>query len=155
MNRTNINELVPGSDIEWLKDNTTIVQIFDNATHKVVFGDDFHVCRYMRDQGTQIDLQKLEDFWRKKFDSFNLKWCDELQSYRMLYTSFRRLYFSFEHMRRNKIAQFNELRNDKEKLLYFNEIAGLNVHGIYFHGKKCIDILKKLQYRYNTRMMFF
>ena len=143
-----IDELEPGTEIKWLKDQTTIVKIRDNKLQKVIFGNDPYICRYMSDQGTQIDLLTLEDFWRRKFDSFGRTWCDGLQNYRMLYVSFRRLYFSFKHMRVNKIAQYDQFGSDKEKLMFYNEITGLNVHGIYFHGKKCLDILAKTKQKY-------
>ncbi len=72
-------------------------------------------------------------------------WNKERQNYRFLYDSFRLFYFSFEQLRLNKVACINEFFKDMFKTLHFNELAGVNLYGMYYHGKRCIDLLKELK----------
>ena len=132
-------------DIEWLKDNTTIVRVFSNNEGKVIYGDDFHICRYKRDQGQPVSLETYEKFWNNKFDQFGNDWSEERSNYRLLYATLRLFWFSFEQLRYNKVSSINEYSKNHKKMIYLNEIAGVNVYGLYLHGKKCIDLLTRLK----------
>ncbi len=123
---------------------TTIVKVCNNVSRKTIFGDEYFISRFQKDQGQQIDLHSLEKFWNKKWKSFGKKWNKERQNYRFLYDSFKLFYFSSEQLRFNKVACINEAFRDRLKMLHLNELTGVSLYGMYHHGKKCIDLLKTL-----------
>ena len=132
-------------DIQNLIDLTTIVKVDDNTTRKTIFGDEYFVSRFQKDQGQQVNLSDFVDNWKNKWKSFGNNWNGERQNYRFLYDSFELFYFSFEQLRFNKVACINEAFGNKLKMLHFNELTGVSLYGMYHHGKKCIDLLKALK----------
>ena len=132
-------------DIQNLIDLTTIVKVDDNTTRKTIFGDEYFVSRFQKDQEQQVNLSDFEDNWNNKWKSFGNNWNGERQNYRFLYDSFKLFYFSFEQLRFNKVACINEAFGNKLKMLHFNELTGVSLYGMYHHGKKCIDLLKALK----------
>ena len=132
-------------DIQNLIDLTTIVKVDDNTTRKTIFGDEYFVSRFQKDQGQQVNLSDFEDNWNNKWKSFGNNWNEGRQNYRFLYDSFKLFYFSFEQLRFNKVACINEAFGNKLKMLHFNELTGVSLYGMYHHGKKCIDLLKALK----------
>ncbi|MCR4323129.1 MAG: hypothetical protein NUV61_03535 [Candidatus Azambacteria bacterium] len=130
-------------DIEKLINSTTIVKVIDNKRRVIIFGDEYFASRFQRDQGQQIDSSSLEGSWDKKWRSFGDIWAPERQNYRFLYDSFKLFYYSFEQLRFNKLQSIQNY-DDKKKILYFNYLCGVNLYGVYHHGKKCIDLLKAL-----------
>lgn len=133
------------SDIQRLIELTTIVKVDNNVSGKTIFGDDFVISRFQKDQGQQIDLNNLAQNWNNKWQSFGNEWNEERQNYRFLYDSFKLFYFSFEQLRFNKVACINEAFGDTSKMLHFNELSGVSLYGMYHHGKKCINLLKILE----------
>lgn len=139
-------------DIETLIKLTTIVKVGDNVSHKVIYGDKYYTSRFQRDhligfekeQKEQIDLDSLVQNWENKWRSFSNNWNEERQNYRFLYDSFRLFYFSFEQLRVNKVACINKSFDNQGEMLHLNELAGVSLYGVYHHGKKCIDLLEKL-----------
>lgn len=131
-------------EIKKLSELTTIVKIFNNTTNKTVLGKNY-LDKFNKNQGKQVNLNTLEPKWEKKWKSFNDSWPPERQNYRFLYHSFRLFYFSFEQLNFNKISCINETFGDKFKMFHFNDISGVGLYGIYHHGKKCIDLLERLQ----------
>jgi len=132
-------------DIQNLIDLTTIVKVDDNTTRKTIFGDEYFVSRFQKDQEQQVNLSDFVDNWKNKWKSFGNNWNGERQNYRFLYDSFELFYFSFEQLRFNKVACINEAFGNKLKMLHFNELTGVSLYGMYHHGKKCIDLLKALK----------
>ena len=132
------------SNIKKLIDLTTIVKVDDNTTRKTIFGDEYFVSRFQKDQEQQVNLSDFVDNWKNKWKSFGNNWNGERQNYRFLYDSFELFYFSFEQLRFNKVACINEAFGNKLKMLHFNELTGVSLYGMYHHGKKCIDLLKVL-----------
>jgi len=133
------------SNIKKLIDLTTIVKVDDNTTRKTIFGDEYFVSRFQKDQEQQVNLSDFVDNWKNKWKSFGNNWNGERQNYRFLYDSFKLFYFSFEQLRFNKVACINEAFGNKLKMLHFNELTGVSLYGMYHHGKKCIDLLKALK----------
>jgi len=133
------------SNIKKLIDLTTIVKVDDNTTRKTIFGDEYFVSRFQKDQEQQVNLSDFVDNWKNKWKSFGNNWNGERQNYRFLYDSFELFYFSFEQLRFNKVACINEAFGNKLKMLHFNELTGVSLYGMYHHGKKCIDLLKALK----------
>jgi hypothetical protein len=133
------------SDLQRLIDLTTIVKVDDNVSQQIIFGDEHFASRYQRNQELQIDLSTLERNWDTKWRSFGELGRRDRRNYRFLYDSFKLFYFSFEQLRFNKIACVNESLGNKFKMLHFNELTGVNLYGMYHHGKKCIDLLKELR----------
>lgn len=129
-------------DIQKLINITTIVKVDDNFNETTILGDSYAVSRFNKDQGNQIDLAVLENNWNNKWNSFDDLWTKERQNYRFLRESFRFFHLSFEQLRCNKCNQENK---DKNHILYFNELTGVNLCGVYNHGKKCIDLLSELK----------
>jgi len=133
------------TNIKKLIDLTTIVKVDDNTTRKTIFGDEYFVSRFQKDQEQQVNLSDFVDNWKNKWKSFGNNWNGERQNYRFLYDSFELFYFSFEQLRFNKVACINEAFGNKLKMLHFNELTGVSLYGMYHHGKKCIDLLKALK----------
>jgi len=142
-------------DIKKLIDLTTIVKVEDNRRHKIIYenyGNKIYpnTSRYQLnhfiggDREEQIDLSSLGQNWNNKWQSFGNNWNKERQNYRFLYDSFRLFYFSFEQLRINKTACGKEAFEDRFKMLHLNELTGVNLYGMYHHGKKCINLLKSL-----------
>lgn len=132
-------------DIKKLIDLTTIVKVDDNASRQIIFGDEYFVSRFENDQGQQVNLSDFEDNWNNKWKSFGNNWNEERQNYRFLYDSFKLFYFSFEQLRFNKVACINKTFGNTLEMLHLNELTGVNLYGMYHHGKKCIDLLKVLK----------
>ncbi|MFA4843459.1 MAG: hypothetical protein WC632_00725 [Candidatus Margulisiibacteriota bacterium] len=132
-------------DIKKLIDLTTIVKVDDNILRKTIFGDAFYVSRFINNQGQQIILSDLAQNWENKWLSFGELWNGERQNYRFLFDSFKLYYLSFEQLRINKVSCINEAFGDRDKMVDFNQLTGLNMYGMYYHGKKCIDLLIKLK----------
>lgn len=133
------------SEIKKLIKLTTIVKVYDYSSRQTIFGDEYYISRFQRDEGQQVNLNKLEDNWRNKWQSFGDSWNEKRQNYRFLYNSFKLFYFSFEQLRFNKISCINETFGNKFKMFHFNDISGVGLYGIYHHGKKCVDLLESLQ----------
>jgi len=132
-------------DIQKLIDSTTIVKVYDNFSRQTIFGDEYFVSGFQKDQGQQVNLSDFEDNWKNKWKSFGNNWNKERQNYRFLYDSFRLFYFSFEQLRFNKVALINEASKNTLKILHLNGLTGVSLYGMYHHGKKCIDLLKALE----------
>jgi len=132
-------------DIQKLIRITTIVKAEDNTSHKVIYGDEYCISRFRKDQGNQVDLNTLKQNWENKWISFGNAWNEERQNYRFLYNSFRLFYYSFEQLKFNKIGCINESFDDEKLMLYFNALTGVSLYGMYHHGKKCVDLLKALK----------
>ena len=130
------------SEIQKLIDLTTIIKVDDNSSGKTIFGDKYYISKFQRDQGQQIDLNTLEGNWENKWKSFGNNWNEEIQNCRFFYDSFKLFYFSFEQLRFNKVACINEAFRNRLKMLHLNELTGVNLYGMDYHGKKCIDLLK-------------
>lgn len=140
----NQKDIIMDEDIQKLINSTTIVKVEDNLNRQVIFGDEYYVSRFQRDQGKQIDLSDLVRHWENKWIFFGDSWTKEGQNCRFLYDSFRLFYHSFEQLMRNKADSINATFTDPKKSEYLNNITGVNLYGIYHHGKKCIDLLKEL-----------
>lgn len=130
-------------NIEKLINLTTIIKVDDNLSGEPIFGADY-ISRFQGDQGQQINLNDLENNWNNKWRSFKNSWNEVRQNYRFLYDSFKLFYFSFEQLRFNKVACINETLRNMAKMVHFNELTGVSLYGMYYHGKKCIDLLKLL-----------
>jgi len=133
------------TNIKKLIDLTTIVKVDDNVSRQTIFGDEYFVSRFQKDQEQQVNLSDFEDNWNNKWKSFGNNWNKERQNYRFLYDSFRLFYFSFGQLRFNKVACINEAFGNRLKMLHLNELTGVSLYGMYHHGKKCIDLLKALK----------
>jgi len=131
-------------EIQKLIDLTTIIKVYENLNRKLIFGEEHYFSSFERGKCQQINLSNFENNWQNKWQSFGKKWSEERQNYRFFYDSFRLFYFSFEQLNFNKIACINESFGNQKRMLHFNELSGVNLHGIYHHGKKCIDLLRKL-----------
>jgi len=131
------------NSIERLIMLTTIIKPDDNLNRESIFGEEY-ISRFQEDQSEQVNLIDLEVFWNNKWKSFSNSWNKERQDYRFLYDSFKLFYFSFEQLRFNKVACIEEALGDEFKMLHFNELTGVSLYGMYHHGKKCVDLLKKL-----------
>lgn len=130
-------------DIQKLLDETTIVRVEDRHGN-IIFENLYKgISRYQRNQGAQLDLTKLERFWKTKWKHLNNQWTQELLYYRLLYASIRHFYYSFAQLRFNKVRNLNAGAANKS-FVYLNELTGTSLYGVYQHGKKCIDLLKAL-----------
>lgn len=132
-----------GNDVQKLIDLTTIVKVEDNENGKVIYGDEYYVSKFQKGPENQIDLATSVPHWNNKWKSFGNAWSKKRQDYRFLYDSFKLFYYSFEQLRVNKVKAI-ETVEDNDKLLYFNQLSGVSLYGVYHHGKKSIDLLKKL-----------
>lgn len=135
------------TELKKLINLTTIVQVYNNLkSRKIIFGDKDYSSRFNTNINTdkQINLNILENNWKNKFISFGNKWDKERQNYRFLRDSFELFYYSFKQLHFNKVACINENSDNQREKLYFNSFAGANLYGMYYHGKKCIDLLEKL-----------
>lgn len=136
-------------EIQNLIDLTTIIRVDNNKTRKVEFGDEYPTSRYDKNHLTnytklqQIDLGELEEYWNNKWNFFNNKWNEKRQNYRFFYDTFNLFYYSFYQLKLNKGQ--SEAFEDREKESLYNQLAGVNLCGIYNYGKKCIDIIKILK----------
>ncbi|MCK4745226.1 hypothetical protein KAS41_04135 [Candidatus Parcubacteria bacterium] len=131
-------------EIKRLVDLTTIIRVDNNKTRKVEFGDECAVSRFSTNQSNQINLEELEKYWNKKWESFNNIWNRERQNYRFFYDIFQLFYYSFYQLKQNKVASIQNCRNPNKMILY-NNLEGVNLHGVYNYGKKCIDLVKKFK----------
>ena len=137
-------------DVRKLIDLTTIVKVFDNISRSVIYGEENYVDRFNQahlhgfegKQHHQLDLSDLEKYWENKWRSFGDSWSGERQNYRFLYDSFKLFCVSFQQMKLHKELSITTLDNHKE--IHFNELSGASLYGVYHHGKKCIDLLEKL-----------
>lgn len=129
------------ADIVKLIDSTTIVKLEDKQG-TILRGENYSVSRFQKNQGTQVDLNKLEDYWKKKFKTLGNQWQPERQNYRFFYDTFKLFHISFSRLRHNKVQSINN-RRSRSKLSY-SDLAGTNLFGVYQYGKKCVDIIKRL-----------
>ncbi|MBI4824499.1 MAG: hypothetical protein HY805_09780 [Nitrospirae bacterium] len=141
------------SDLRELVDNTTIVKLED-SNNKVLIGDpNYCDSRFQSDhQRDQINLNDLEPFWNKKFQTFQNNWKPQRQNYIFFYNTFKLFYYSFYQLRVTKVASINVDRNCsgyRQKIVLYSELAGTGLCGIYQYGKKCIDIISKLRISIN------
>jgi len=130
-------------DIQELIKLTTIIKVEDNVSRQVIYGEENYVSRFIADPVGQIDLSGLEQCWKNKWRFLGEAWTQERQNYRFLYDSFRFFYYSFEQLKTYRASSVVEV-DDQVKVLYFNTLSGVNLAGVYHHGKKCIDLLKEL-----------
>ena len=136
-------------EIKKLVNLTTIIRIDNNKTGKIEFGDKYQTSRYDKNhlmcytKLQQIDLEKLEKCWNKKWNFFDDEWNDERQNYRFFYDIFQLFHYSFYQLKFNKLKSLGRFEDSKEKFLY-NRLAGVNLYGTYNYGKKCIDLIKTL-----------
>lgn len=136
-------------DIQKLIDLTTVGMVFDNTSRSMIYGDENYVDRFnqahlrgFESKHRQINLSDLEKYWENKWRLFGNLWSEERQNYRFLYDSFKLFFVSFQQMALNKEASIT--MRDSRKEIHFNELSATSLYGIYHHGKKCIDLLKKL-----------
>lgn len=120
---------------------TTIVKV-ENSNKETIFGDAHFRSRYERDQGSQLDLETIRVHWDNKWKSFGNNWTKERQNYRFFADSFQLFYYSFKQLRSNKVKGL--YTDEPQKITEMNQFAGVNLYGVYHHGKKCIYILRKL-----------
>jgi len=130
-------------EIQELVDKTTIVQVINNVTDKVEFGNENITSRYYNHQEQQIDINTLKEHWIKKWGSFGDEWNEERQLYRHFQDTFKLFYYSFYQLVKNKKASI-PLNPGDEMLNLYVELSNVNLFGIYSYGKKCIDLIKKL-----------
>jgi len=130
-------------DIEYLIEKTTIIRVDNNKTREIVFGEEGYISCFQQNQKKQIDKQMLEDFWERKWNSFEGKWAKERQNYRFMYETFNFFYLSFSQFLNYKMISINESENSN--ITNNDLIAGIYLNSIYHHGKKCIDIMKELE----------
>lgn len=135
-------------EIKKLVKLTTIIRVDNNTTRKVEFGDEYsvsydknHLINYTKLQ--QINLSDLEQYWNKKWASFNGKWNLKRQYCRNFYDTFQLFYYSFYQLKQNKVASIQG--DNKHDEFLHNSLAGTNLYGVYSHGKKCIDLIKKIK----------
>jgi len=132
------------ADIKKLIDLTTIVKVDDNMLRKTIFGDEYIGSRFQNNPGQQVVLSDLIINWENKWLSLGSVWNKKRQNYRFLFDFFRRYYFSFEQLRINKVSCINEAFGDNAKMVHFNELTGVSLYGMYYHGNKCIKLLEEL-----------
>lgn len=118
---------------------TTIRGIYKTFNDQLVVGESELVSRLEEDQGPQVDLKELEEFWQKKFESFGNQWTRKRQLYRLLYDQFRLFYQSFNQLRLNKVRYLES--EDQQKDYQIHEFATTNLSGMYLFGKKIKDIV--------------
>lgn len=140
--------------IEWLKKNTTVIKIADNSRTEnknyLILGHGYtdrfnkaHLIGFENECHVQVDLTSLEENWEVIWQSFGNKWNKKRQNYRFLYDSFKLFYYSFEQLNHNKKLSINY--RDANRQQYLNMLTGINLYGMYHHGKKCIDLLHRLK----------
>lgn len=95
------------------------------------------------DRRGRVDLRDLADCWKNKWKSFSGEWTEERQLYRFLLTTFKLFYYSFMQLNGNKIT--SEKSENDGKSDYYIHCVGGNLCGVYNFGKKCIDLIKKLE----------
>ncbi|MCK5320021.1 hypothetical protein KAJ61_01380 [Candidatus Parcubacteria bacterium] len=136
-------------EIKKLVKITTIVRVDNNTTRKIEFGDEYLVSRYNKNHLNnytklqQINLEELEGYWNKKWDSFGNKWSNERQNYRFFYDIFQLFYYNFYQLKQNKIASIQNCHNH-DKMTLYNKFVGVNLYGVYNYDKKCIDLVREL-----------
>ena len=131
------------TEIRKLIDFTTIIKVYDFSSRKTIFGNDNHFSRFVK-RDKQISLSMFKKNWQSIWNSFGDSWNKKRQNYRFLYDSFRLFYFSFEQLHLNKVNCINETFGNQNEMLHFNDLSGVNLYGMYYHGKKCIDLLEEL-----------
>lgn len=109
-----------------------------------IYGPETYMSKYMLNQGHQVDIKSLEPFWGKKFTFFGNDWNKVRQLYRYIYVSFKLFYDSFTLLNNYRNLSAINIR-EKENLLLYNGYAGTALYGIYHHGKKCLDLINKLE----------
>lgn len=137
-------------EIEKLVNDTTIIRVDNNKTGEIEFGDKYPTSRYDKNhlmnytKLQQINMEELEEYWNRKWDFFDNEWNKERQNYRFLYDTFQLFYYGFYQLKLNKLRSLGTFKDRKEKFLY-NQLAGVNLYGVYNYGKKCIDLAKNLR----------
>lgn len=142
-------------DLKSLFCETTIKGIYKTYDHQLVVGESELVSRFQTNQGSQVDLKELEEFWQKKFESFGNQWTKKRQLYRLLHDQFRLFYQSFNQLRLNKVHYLES--EDYQKDYQIHEFATTNLSGMYLFGKKMIDIARLLDLKqkvYNNSKIF-
>jgi len=150
------------NELEKLSESTTIVKMEDNrqgeSKHskanpnikwfipKLIHGNDNYISRFQRNRlvgqkKVQVDLNTLNSFWKKKWDSFGEVWNKERQNFRFFQESFSLFYYSFEQLDKNKISAVSEEDNKREA--HLEHLINLNLYGMYQNGKKSIDLAGK------------
>lgn len=130
-------------EIKKLVDKTTIIQVINNTSHKIEYGNENITSRYYNHQKQQIDIDTLKEYWIKKWDSFGDKWTEERQLSRFLFDTFQIFYYSFKQLKHNKATTIRMDPYDPQ-LDVFIKFSNANLFGVYNYGKKCIDIINKL-----------
>lgn len=130
-------------EVKKLINLTTIIRAENNITRKVEFGDEFMTNFYYIDKIDQIGLEELVKYWQKKWKSFGDVWNMERQNYRFFYNIFQLFYYSFYQLRENKTASIC-VYGDKNKTDLYNNLASVNLYGVYNYGKKCIKLIEEL-----------
>ena len=123
-------------DLKSLFCETTIRGIYKTFNNQLVAGESERVSCFQTNQGSQVDLKELKEFWQKKFESFGNQWNKTRQLYRLLYTQFVLFYQSFNQLRLNKVRYL------ESEDYQFHEFARTNLSSMYLFGKKMIDIVK-------------
>ena len=131
-------------EIQRLVDLTTIVQVRNKSTNKVEFGNENITSRYHNHRESQIDIDTLIEFWKKKWTSFGNEWNEEKQLYKHLFDTFQLFYYSFKQLKQNKSASI-PLNPYDDKLDLYVKFSAANLFGIYNYGKKCIDLVERLK----------
>jgi len=123
--------------------DTTIISIYEDKSNKLILGKSDDVSRFQQDQGQQIKLEDLENYWDKKFNSFGNVWNKDRQLYRFLYDQFRLFHRSFMQLRINKVA-YLESKNSQNDY-HIHEFSATNLASMYLFGKKMVNLLKELK----------
>lgn len=132
------------TEIKRLANKTTIIQVINNTTKRVEYGNENITSRYSDHHLKQIDISTLVEHWQNKWDSFGGDWNIERQNYRNLLDTFKMFYHSFYLLKKYKHASIPLDPYDKKFNLYI-ELSGVNLFGMYNHGKKCVDLIEKLE----------
>ena len=132
------NKLPPS--IEQLVAETT-VRYLARRNGTALIGSEEQFSRFQRNQREQLDLNLLEPHWQNIFRSFDNRWNDERQNYRYYYDTFKLFYYSFTQLRANKYRAI-ESAGINSRLEYYNQLAAVNLFGVYTNGKKCAYLVK-------------
>jgi hypothetical protein len=133
----------PQDSIQRLIDTTTLVSVESTSKREFIHGVEYPISRFQSDRENKIDPSAVDEMWEEKWQSFGSQWTRQLQDYRFLCDAFLLFRLSFEQLRTNKVLSI--YATNREEKLRFNNVCGLNLYGVYHHGKKCCDLMKKLK----------
>ena len=83
------------TEIKRLANKTTIIQVINNTTERVEYGNENITSRYSDHHLKQIDISTLVEHWQNKWNSFGDIWNEDRQNYRCLFDTLEMFYYSF------------------------------------------------------------